>query len=208
MPKRPQTPHEETANAISHGLGIVFCLAAMPFALTKAYAQGSFVAVLAFAIGMLLVYTSSTLYHWVSTPTRKAVLKKMDHISIYFLIAGTYTPFFTFYLDRSTSSFLLSVMWTVVVLGTVYKLFFINRFKWVSIALYLIMGWTALFVIRPLAASMPQEVFALGIGGGICYTTGVFFYVNSNRPYFHTVWHVFVLGGTVIHFMAVYLTVA
>lgn len=206
MPKRAQTPAEEMANAASHALGVAFCLIAMPIALMKTQAKGQFWAVMAFAIGMLLVYTSSTLYHWLRDHERKLLFKKLDHISIYFLIAGTYTPFFSQYLPAPSARPLLTILWLMVVMGTLFKLRFIGRFKWVSVSLYLLMGWMALFVIGQLAANMPAQVLWLGLGGGLSYTLGVAFYLNSQRPFFHAIWHGFVLLGTALHYAAVFLS--
>jgi hemolysin III len=209
MPHRPQTRNEEVANGISHLLGIVFCFVAMPFALFKTYDVQNlvpFISVALFAVGMFLVYTFSTLYHLEGREHIKKHLKKLDHISIYFLIAGTYSPLILRYLDRETSIIFLSIMWMLVAMGVVYKLFFINRFEWLSVVLYLTMGWMLVFVLKPLIQNIPLSVFWWILAGGVSYTVGVYFYVKSYRQYFHFIWHILVLCGTIFHFISVYLS--
>jgi hemolysin III len=165
--------------------------------------MSAFYAITAFALGVLLVYTSSTLYHFVQEKKLKNILKIADHISIYFLIAGTYTPLMITYLPPSTAFVFLTIMWSIVFLGTLFKFFFIHRFEWFSVILYLTMGWMIIFVIKPLVQNVPLAVFWWILGGGISYTIGVYFYVKSYKLYFHAIWHVFVLIGTLLHFMAI-----
>lgn len=206
MKNREQTRKEELANALTHGLGVLLCLLAMPVVLTITFDPNdltTFYAIAAFAVGVLLVYSSSTLYHFVQEKKIKNSLKIADHISIYFLIAGTYTPLMIQYLPSSTAFVFPTVMWTVVFLGTLFKIFFIHKLKWLSVIVYLVMGWMIVFVIKPLTQNVPLEVFWWIIGGGLNYTVGVYFYVKSYKPYFHAIWHVFVLLGTILHFVAI-----
>ncbi|NUQ26161.1 MAG: hemolysin III family protein [Saprospiraceae bacterium] len=201
-----QTPHEERINGLTHMLGIAFSLAAGPYVLYKAYMAGSlslFASVGIFLAGMLLVYTFSTLYHLANDQKRKFLLLKLDHISIYFLIAGTYTPVIIKYTDTSTATLFLSIMWSIVVFGIFYKLFFINRSEVLSLILYLALGWMVVFVARPIAANMPLSVFWWVLLGGLSYTAGVYFFVKDHRKYYHAIWHLFVLGGTASHFFAI-----
>lgn len=207
--KRAQTAGEERANAWTHGLGVVFCLVAMPFLLAPAYAQdapGVYWGSLAFGLGMLMVYISSTLYHAVQDPRLKANLRVADHISIYFLIAGTYTPLVANFLPGRQAGLFLLILWSLVGLGVAFKLLFTNRFKVVSVVLYLVMGWMIVFIMEPLRRQIPDEIWWWVIAGGLSYTVGVFFYIRSKVPYFHAVWHCFVLGGTVMHYVSVYKT--
>lgn len=206
MKHREQTRKEELANALTHGLGVLLCLLAMPAVLTLTFDPNdltTFYAITAFAVGVLLVYSSSTLYHFVQEKKIKNSLKIADHISIYFLIAGTYTPLMIKYLPSSTAFVFLTVMWTVVFLGTLFKIFFIHKLKWFSVIVYLVMGWMIVFVIKPLIQNVPLDVFWWIIGGGLSYTVGVYFYVKSYKLYFHAIWHVFVLLGTILHFVAI-----
>ncbi|PKB15774.1 hemolysin III family protein [Flavobacterium sp. 5] len=206
MSDRIQTRNEELANGISHILGVLFCLIAVPFLVTKASKQHDLVTVLSvltFGVGMLLVYCFSSLYHLVQKERSKELLKIADHISIYFLIAGTYSPLMILYLNTKSAMIFLGTMWAIVLLGTFFKIFYVNRFKIVSTVLYLLMGWMIVFVIKPLWGVMPFSVFLWILAGGLSYTFGVYFYVKSYKNYYHTVWHFFVLLGTVFHYIAI-----
>ena len=207
--KRPQTIHEERLNAFSHFLGILFCLTAIPIVLVSIYDAKDltpFFSVLTFGMGMLLVYTFSTLYHAARSERMKDLLQIADHISIYFLIAGTYTPLMIRYLDATTSFVFLTVMWSIVAIGVIFKVFFTKRFKYLSVVLYLSLGWMLVFVLQPLLETIPMVVLWWIIAGGLSYTTGVYFYMKDHKRYYHTVWHVFVLFGTLSHFISVWMS--
>ncbi|HSD06059.1 PAQR family membrane homeostasis protein TrhA [Flavobacterium sp.] len=206
MESRVQTPQEEVANGISHGLGILFCLIGVPFLIAKTIEPYNFVAitsVILFGIGMLLVYSFSSLYHLAKNEKWKQRLKIADHISIYFLIAGTYSPLMITYLNRKTALVFLGVMWSIVLLGAFFKVFYVNRFKVVSVVFYLLMGWMIVFVIKPLWGVIPLSVFLWIVAGGLSYSIGVYFYLKSYKNYFHTIWHFFVLFGTIFHYVAI-----
>jgi hemolysin III len=206
---RIQNPREEFYNTITHVLGIAFCLIGMPFLLYSSYQKvdiALFISVFIFGFGMLLVYTFSSLYYAAKTERAKDLLQIGDHISIYFLIAGTYTPLMVRYLKPETAMLFLGVMWTIVVIGVVFKLFFTKRFKLLSVLLYLALGWMIVFVIEPLSVTMPFVVFKWILIGGASYSIGVYFYVKDTKTYFHSIWHLFVLLGTVAHFVAVYIS--
>jgi len=206
MTSRIQTHNEELANGISHILGVLFCLIGMPFLIAKAFEQHNLVtesSVIIFGIGMLLVYSFSSLYHLSQKEKTKERLKIADHISIYYLIAGTYSPLMVIFLEKETALIFLGIMWSIVLLGTFFKIFYVNRFKFVSVALYLLMGWMIVFVIKPLWGVIPLSVFLWILAGGLSYTAGVYFYVKSYKNYFHVIWHFFVLFGTVFHYVAV-----
>lgn len=207
--KRHQSPQEERLNAFTHGLGILFCLIAMPIILVGVYDENNllhFYAVFAFGMGMLLVYTFSTLYHAVKKENSKDLLQIADHISIYFLIAGTYTPLMVRYLDSETAYIFLAIMWSIVAVGVVFKVFFTKRFKYLSVILYLFLGWMMVFVLKPLLQNIPLTVLWWIVAGGFSYTTGVYFYMKDHKIYYHTIWHVFVLLGTLAHFVSVWLS--
>ena len=206
MSNRPQTRNEELANGISHILGIFFCLIGLPFLAFIANEKHDLVtvfSVLLFGIGMLSVYSFSSLYHLVQKEKTKQLLKIADHISIYFLIAGTYSPLMILYLSKKEAFIFLGIMWSIVLLGTFFKIFYVNRFKIVSTVLYLLMGWMIVFVVKPLWGVMPLSVFWWILAGGFSYTIGVYFYVKSYKNYYHTIWHFFVLLGTIFHYVAV-----
>jgi len=207
MAKRIQSLEEEIANAITHGLGVIFSLVAIPVLILYAMQKGNASMVWAvsiFGFGMLMVYCSSTLYHYAKNAETKRVLRIWDHISIFLLIAGSYTPMVIKYTDFRTSVIFLSIMWVVVVLGSLMKLFFTGRYNILSVMLYVAMGWMAIFIIKPIVNNMPPQVLYLLIASGLAYTLGVVFYLWHKLNYHHAVWHVFVLTGTVTHFFAVY----
>ena len=178
----------------------------MPFLIVKAMGQDNLItesSVIIFGIGMLLVYSFSSLYHLVQKEKTKQLFKIADHISIYYLIAGTYSPLMVIYLKKETALVFLGIMWSIVLLGTFFKIFYVDRFKFISVALYLLMGWMIVFVIKPLWGVMPFSVFLWILAGGLSYTVGVYFYVKGHKSYFHTVWHFFVLLGTIFHYVAI-----
>ncbi|QKJ62812.1 hemolysin III family protein [Flavobacterium sp. M31R6] len=206
MEVRIQTRNEELANGISHALGVLFCLIGMPFLLMKSSGQHNLItesSVIVFGIGMLLVYSFSSLYHLAQKEKTKQLLKIADHISIYYLIAGTYSPLMVIYLNKETALVFLGIMWSIVLLGTFFKIFYVDRFKFLSVLFYLLMGWMIVFVIKPLWGVIPLPVFLWILAGGLSYTVGVYFYVKGHKNYFHTVWHFFVLLGTVFHYVAI-----
>ena len=206
MTNRIQTRNEELANGISHILGVLFCLTAMPFLFAKAYGQHNLVtesSIIIFGFGMLLVYSFSSLYHLAQKEKTKQLFKIADHISIYYLIAGTYSPLMVIYLNKETALVFLGIMWSIVLMGSFFKIFYVDRFKFISVALYLLMGWMIVFVIKPLWGVMPFSVFLWILAGGLSYTVGVYFYVKGYKSYFHTIWHFFVLLGTVFHYVAI-----
>jgi hemolysin III len=206
---RSQTRNEELANGISHILGVLFCLIAMPFVIMIAYRRddsATVLSVITFGVGMLLVYTSSTLYHLTKNEKTKRLLNTADHISIYYLIAGTYTPLMVRYLNHDTTVVFLGVMWFIVALGTFFKIFYAKRFEVLSMLLYLIMGWMIIFVIKPLSHTVPSVVLDLILAGGISYTFGIYFFVKGDKRYYHTIWHLFVLLGTILHYISIYIS--
>ncbi|MDF2157484.1 hemolysin III family protein [Algoriphagus sp. CAU 1675] len=209
--KRVQSPSEERANALSHGLGLVLGIIGIPFLILKAWEQEDskfLIGAIAFSMGILMVYGFSTAYHAAKDSRKKDRLQIMDHVSIYFLIAGSYTPMVLAILNTEKALLFLSIIWVSVLIGTFFKLFFTGKFKTLSVIIYLTMGWLAVLFFNDLVEKIPLETLIWIGAGGLSYTLGVFFYVKSNRPFFHTIWHVFVLGGTAAHFVAVYQLVS
>lgn len=206
-PKRPQTPGEEKANALTHALGIVFILATLPMLWKKAMAHPApytLWAVGIYVAGMLAVYISSTVYHFLVHPPLKQKAHIADHISIFLLIGGTYTPTVYLFTPLRTALIFLGVMWGIIALGVILKLFFTGKYNWLSTLLYLALGWMLVFLVQPLTQTMTSYVFIPILTGGLCYTIGVLFYVQRKIPYGHAVWHAFVLAGTIAHWVAVY----
>ena len=155
-----------------------------------------------FVATLILLYTASTLYHLATSSSVKQRLKVLDHAAIYLLIAGTYTPFTLAGLRGGWGWSLFGVIWGLAVAGVVFKLFFTGRFRVVSTAIYIAMGWLALIAVVPLVRALPTDSLAWLFAGGVTYTLGTVFY-HSRRFYAHAVWHLFVLGGSVCHAIAI-----
>lgn len=204
--KRPQSVAEEIANGVSHGLALVACLIATPFLLSSASRRGdawSVVGTAIFAGAMIFMYLSSTLYHVLPENRAKRVFRVLDHVAIFTLIAGTYTPFTLGVLRGAWGWTLFSIVWSLAVLGMTLK---ITGALWrplISIGLYLAMGWLIIIAIRPLWLKVPFQGMLLLFAGGIAYTAGVSFYAAERIRYSHFVWHLFVVLGTTCHFFAV-----
>ena len=205
-PKRVQTPKEEYANAWSHGIGFILGVIAIPFLLKSALEtenKGSIIGALSFSLGVLMVYGFSTAYHTATDLKKKSRLQIMDHVSIYFLIAGSYTPMILAILNLKSALIFLSIIWGSVLVGTFFKLFFTGKFKTLSVIIYLTMGWLAIFFIQDLVEKISWDTLTWIGAGGLSYTIGVYFYVKSAKLYYHAIWHLFVLGGTASHFVVV-----
>ncbi|MTH45237.1 PAQR family membrane homeostasis protein TrhA [Intestinirhabdus alba] len=203
---------EEIANSISHGIGLLFGIAGLALLLVQATdMNASATAITSYSLyggSMILLFLASTLYHAIPHRRAKAWLKKFDHCAIYLLIAGTYTPFLLIGLDSPLARALMIVIWGLALLGIVFKLTISHRFKVLSLVTYLMMGWLSLVVIYELAVKLEPGGVALLAAGGVIYSLGVIFYVCKRIPYNHAIWHGFVLGGSVCHFLAIYLYVA
>lgn len=204
---RPYTLREELWSSLIHGAGIALSIAGLVILVTFASLNGDAWAIVSTAIfgaSMIVLYTASTLYHAVRNPDAKRKLKKFDHISIYYLIAGTYTPFLLVSMRGTTGWTVFGIVWGLALIGTVLKLFSQgNGTKAWSIGLYLLMGWLIVFASRQLAAQIPVIGLIFLVLGGMFYTLGIFFYVWKSRRYTHAIWHFFVLAGTIMHFFAV-----
>ncbi len=204
---RAQTLEEEKMNVLTHGLGVVFTLIAIPMLIKKANAYGSPYAVLTvcvFGMGMLLTYVSSTIYHAVQHPRRKNILHVCDHICIFLLIGGTYTPIIFRYIPFDDALFFMITMWSIIALGIIFKLFFTGKLEWLSLSLYVFLGWMLVFVAKPISKTMPFDVFMWILYGSFSYMIGIIFYRWRSRKYTHAVWHCLTLLGTVAHYVAVY----
>lgn len=204
-----QTLPVEMANAITHGFGVIIGLALLPVT-TAVSMQARISAVVAcaiYAFSFLMLFIFSTLYHAVQEPSTKRVLKKFDHISIYFLIAGTYTPFLLIYLLNAFGITLLSVLWGLTLVGIVFKILFAGRFKLVSTIIYVLMGWLLLVGGKTFFTALPTSVLVMVIVGGGLYMLGVPFYLMKRWKYHHVMWHLFVLAAAICHYVAVLLGV-
>ena len=198
------SPIEELIHALTAGLGIIACAVAIPWlAWVSAGDAARMVAALVFGASALAMFVTSVVYHSAREPERKLVLRKFDHAAIYLLIAGTYTPITLVAMRNTWGWVLFGAIWALAVFGIVAKTAVGFRFPKLSVFLYLAMGWLCIIAIRPVADSLTSTELAWVIAGGVVYTAGVPFYVWKSRRYTHAVWHLFVLGGSVCHAVAV-----
>lgn len=197
---------EEVANAITHGIGIVFSVIALVLLLLNSIPTGSLwhiVSLTVYGVTMILLYVCSTLLHSFPEGKIKDFFEILDHSAIYLFIAGTYTPFLFLVVKGSLSWILFGLVWGLAVFGVVFKAFFVKRFNLLSTLVYIIMGWLIVIAWRSLVETLPTPGMTLLVIGGLLYTIGTIFYVWRAFPFHHAVWHVFVLGGTAVHFFAV-----
>ena len=198
------------ANSVTHGVGAALSVAALVVLVVLAVGSGggwTLVAAIIYGISLVLEFTASTLYHSFPQPRVKHVFKILDHAGIYLLIAGTYTPFILVTLRHSGYWWMLVLVWAMAVAGIAAEAFWVYRPKWVSVAVYLVMGWLVMVAVGPLTANLDGAGVWLLAAGGLAYTVGTIFYVLKRVPYMHAVWHLFVLGGAVCHFLAIALFV-
>jgi hemolysin III len=206
---RGYTAAEEWVHAGSHGLGVALAACALVMLLLKADGTLQISAVAIYGGCMILMYLCSTLYHAAYNSAAQPFLKMLDHASIYFKIAGSYTPLALISLPTSTGLWVLAGAWAAALTGTVFKLTaFVKksgrRLNYVSLAMYLAMGWAGLLMISPLSEALPDAAIYWLLAGGACFSIGAIFYAIKSVPYFHAIWHVFVLAGSACHFAAIY----
>lgn len=198
-----QTVKEERLNVITHAIG--FVLSVIGFVLLFFYMRldtfESILAVILYGCSLTTLYFSSSLYHYQKNPKRKILFRKLDHISIYLLIAGTYSPVLLLALQDSLGWTLFYVVWGIAIVGSMLKIFFTGRFEVISLLFYLIMGWLIVFDFSALKAIVPIEAIYLLIAGGLAYTVGIVFYAIEKIPFNHVIWHLFVLAGSIFHYL-------
>ncbi len=197
----------EKLNAYSHGIGILIGVIWIPFLFIQSLNQSSnyTLSLLIYAFSFLLVFCSSTFYHAAWELKLKDRLRTLDHISIYFLIAGTYTPVLMCYSDNKEGRMVLYGLWLFVLIGTIWKLIFGSKYDYFSTAMYVLMGWSIVFIPESGLDSMPYRAWDWMIIGGAFYSIGVLFYLRNSMLYNHVIWHIFVLAGAVSHMKAVHL---
>jgi hemolysin III len=202
----PQSKREEIANAITHGLGALMAIAALVILTVFSAIKGNAWHIVSFSVfgaTLVILYLASTLYHSLTNEKVKILFRKFDHMSIYLLIAGTYTPFCLTVLNNWVGWTLFGIVWGSAILGIVVKAFFTGKKELLSTILYVVMGWVALFAIKPLYDSVSLTSFILLMAGGVFYTAGTYFFTKDRIKYFHSIWHLFVLAGSTFHFFAV-----
>jgi len=193
---------ELIANSVSHGVGFLLSIAGLVLLLVRAEGLAEVLSSLVFGISLIMLYLSSTLFHAFPEKMKRVfkVLSKERYSSIFLLISGTYTPFLVLVVGNLKGYILLGFLWVITIIGIVFKSIWINKFKWIHLGIYVLMGWSVLFVYNDFIQNIPDFLFVLL--GGISYTVGVAFYV-ARFKYAHFVWHIFVLMGSFFHFLAV-----
>ena len=197
---------EEIANSVTHGIGVLVSIAGLVLLIVFSALYGNAWHVVSSSIygsSMLLLYLASTLYHSLQGARAKSFFRILDHSSIFILIAGTYTPFTLVSLNGPWGWSIFGVIWGLAVLGIIFKFFFINRFGILSTVIYVLMGWMIVIAVKPVLEAVPYGGLVLLLSGGLCYTAGLVFYAWKKLKYAHSIWHLFVIGGSVLHYFAV-----
>ncbi|HOD49935.1 MAG TPA: hemolysin III family protein [Candidatus Hydrogenedentes bacterium] len=208
--RREQTRREELVNSATHGVAVALSIAALTVLVVFSSLQGDPWKIVGFSIygaSLIALYTASTVYHAVPSRRFRPFLRRLDHSCIYLLIAGTYTPFVLVVVRDAWGWTLFGLVWASAITGILFKIFYTGRFEIVSTLWYVMMGWTAIIAIKPLIQTMPAGVWPWLVGGGLCYTFGVLFYAMGKLRYNHAVWHLFVLCGSLLHFLSFLLFV-
>lgn len=202
---------EEIANSITHGIGVLLSLAGLTLLVVRAAGNGDVWGIVGFSIfGLSAVnlYAASTLYHALTGPHAKRVFRILDHTSIYILIAGTYTPVTLTAMRGPWGWTVFGIVWGIAILGVLFEIFLMGRFKKISLVLYISLGWIIVIAWRPMTRMVSVDFIQWLVLGGVSYTAGTVFYAWKKLPFSHAVWHLFVLGGTTLHFFGMYLNLA
>ena len=209
---RQQSLGEEIANSITHGIGAALSLAALVLLVVFASLYGDTWRVVSFSIygtSLFLLYLASTLYHSFTNKRVKRFFKILDHSSIYLLIAGTYTPVALIPMRGPWGWTIFGLIWAMAIGGIIIKVFMMGKYKIFAVLFYVAMGWLIIIAFKPMLQMVPKGLIIWLLIGGVCYTFGLIFYACKKIPYFHFIWHLFVLAGSISHFfgMLFYLTV-
>ena len=199
---------EEHWNTITHAIGAILCVPAFIFLIIHALKSKDPFKIISFMIygfSVTSLFIASTIYHASKNQSFKKLFRKIDHSGIYLLIAGTYTPFILISIRTNLGLSMFTLVWFLTIIGICQKLFWFNKWKNWTETSYLIMGWMALILIKPILNSIPFNAFLLLLSGGIVYTLGVCFYSWNRLRYHHVIWHLFVLVGSSLHYFAMYL---
>lgn len=202
----PYSLGEEIAHAVTHGIGALLSIAGLAVLVSFSVLYGDawhIVSSSIYGFTLIVLYSASTLYHAIPAPDIKRILQKVDHAAIYLLIAGTYTPFTLINLRGPWGWSLFGIVWSIAIFGIIVELVLPRRLEWLSLSLYLGMGWAIMVAIVPMLENVDTGGLVLLLLGGLCYSLGVIFYVRKQMPYHHAIWHVFVLAGSILHFFAV-----
>jgi hemolysin III len=202
---------EEVANSVTHGIGWLLSIAGLATLVTFSAISGGTLRIVSCAVfgsTLVLLYTASTLYHALPRTRAKNIFRVLDHSAIFVLIAGTYTPLSLVAVGGIWGWSLFGAVWVLATIGVLLNTIARDRWRWLSIALYVTMGWLVVIAIEPLVVAVDTRVLVLIVAGGLAYTLGLTFYGWRRLPYGHSVWHIFVLAGSVLHYLAVLFAVA
>ncbi|MFD0860953.1 hemolysin III family protein [Sungkyunkwania multivorans] len=204
-----QSRREELWNVVSHALGIILGVVGLILLLVNDNGRTAFstLSIFLYALSIIILFSASTIYHAVTSIRHKRIWRKIDHISIYYLIAGTYTPVALITLESGPGWTIFWIVWIIAIVGTFLKIFFTGRFEKLSLFLYLAMGWLIIFYIRDVMEVLSSSGLRLMLLGGIFYTLGTIFYALKKMRFHHVIWHFFVLAGAVSHFCMVFYEV-
>ncbi|MEM2115521.1 MAG: hemolysin III family protein [Candidatus Woesearchaeota archaeon] len=197
---------EEIANSITHGIGTILAIAGLILLIIFSSNKGivAIISTLVYGITLIFLYLSSTLYHAIQHKKTKYIFEILDHIGIYLLIAGTYTPFTLLVIGSVKGWILLSIIWTFAILGIILKPFMVKKFLIISTGIYVLMGWMCIFLVKELILKLSEFSLLMLIIGGVLYTAGTFFYVFRKIRFGHMIWHIFVLLASISHFISIF----
>lgn len=209
--KKRYTLGEEIFNSVTHGVGSLLSIAGTVVLIVFSAINSDAFAVVSSAVygaSLIILYTMSTLYHSITNEKAKKFFRIMDHNTIFFLIAGTYTPYTLAVLRSPLGWVLFGIVWGAAAIGIVLNSIDLEKFSKISVVCYIAMGWVIIIAVKPLMSSMPFISFALLVAGGIFYTIGVIFYAIKKVKYFHSVWHIFTVIGSALHYFSVFTAIA
>ncbi len=198
--------YQEIANSITHGIGSILSIIGFIILIFIVINKGDVWYIISFTIygtTLVFLYLCSTIYHGLSDRKRKYIFQVLDHIAIYLLIAGSYTPLTLISLRGPWGWTILGIVWLIALIGILMKVFFFTKTQVISTILYIIMGWLIIIAIKPLLESIPWGMFFWIVAGGLSYSLGIIFYLARKIPYHHTIWHLFVMGGSIAHFLGI-----
>jgi|TARA_B110000495_G_C22900264_1_gene525324 hemolysin III len=198
---------EEILNSTSHGIAAIASIIGFIALIIFSSSNQDWIlfSTIVYGLSLIILYTSSALYHGLKNKKIKHIFRILDHCSIFILIAGTYTPVLLISIGGSTGWWLFGIQWTLVLMGFIFKIFYTGKYESISILIYIIMGWMIIFKWNHLTNAISDSAFNLLLAGGIVYTMGIFFYLlDSKIKYFHFIWHLFVITGSILHYTMVY----
>lgn len=198
---------EELLNIITHGFGLLLSVIGLIALYIQAKDYGTelhLITYIIFGISLIVLYLASTLYHSLSNTKFNELFKKIDHLAIYFLIAGTYSPLMLVGLKNDSGIFIFKVIWSLVVVGCIFRISKYKILRGIAFANYIFMGWLVIIVFDELVLNIPKSSLYLLVIGGILYTVGIIFYCWDKLPLNHSIWHIFVLGGSMSHYFSIY----